>query len=132
MTKSLLRAAAAAALLVLSAAVGRPAGVSKVEKVPFGKADGKDVDLYVLTDAGGMTAKVMTYGATLVELDTPDAKGRLDDVVLGFPTLAGYLQKEPYFGATVGRVGNRIARGQFTIGGKTYNVAKNDGRNHLH
>jgi len=120
------------ALFALSAALGRPAGISKVEKVPFGTVDGKPVDLYVLTDSGGMVAKVMTYGATLTELDTPDRDGTMDDVVLGFDTLAGYLQKEPYFGAIVGRVGNRIAKGRFTLGGHTYQLATNDGPNHLH
>jgi aldose 1-epimerase len=119
-------------LLALSAAVGRPAGISKVEKVPFGTADGKAVDLYVLTDAGGMVAKIMTYGATVVELDTPDRDGKMGDVVLGFPTLKGYLGKEPYFGAIVGRVGNRIAKGRFTLDGHTYQLAINDGPNHLH
>jgi aldose 1-epimerase len=106
------RLCALAALAALCAAPGHSAGVSKVEKQPFGIADGRAVDLYVLTDSGGMVAKVMTYGATLTELDTPDRDGEMDDVVLGFPSLDGYLAKEPYFGATVGRVGNRIARGR--------------------
>jgi aldose 1-epimerase len=74
----------------------------------------------------------MTYGATLTELNVPDRSGRLGDVVLGFDNLAGYLGKEPYFGATVGRVGNRIARGRFTLGGRIYQLAVNDGPNHLH
>jgi len=126
------RLCALAALAALCAAPGHSAGVSKVEKLPFGVADGRAVDLYVLTDSGGMVAKVMTYGATLTELDTPDRDGEMGDVVLGFPSLDGYLAKEPYFGATVGRVGNRIARGRFTLGGKTYQLATNDGRNHLH
>jgi aldose 1-epimerase len=113
-------------------ALSAAAGLSKVEKVPFGEAGGRAVDLYVLTNAGGMTAKVMTYGATLTELDTPDRGGKLGDVVLGFDSLGGYLQKEPFFGATVGRVGNRIAKGVFTLGGQTYHLATNDGPNHLH
>jgi aldose 1-epimerase len=120
------------ALFALSAAIGRPAGASKVEKVAFGSADGKAVDLYVLTDSGGMVAKIMTYGATITELDTPDRNGTAGDVVLGFDTLAGYLGKEPYFGAIVGRVGNRIAKGRFTLDGHTYQLATNDGPNHLH
>jgi aldose 1-epimerase len=126
------RLCAVTALFALSAAVGRTAGVSKVEKLPFGSAGGRAVDLYVLTDSGGMVAKIMTYGATVTELDTPDRNGDLDDVVLGFPSLDGYLGKEPYFGAIVGRVGNRIAKGRFTLGGKTYQLATNDGPNHLH
>jgi aldose 1-epimerase len=121
-----------AALFALSASAGLPAGISKVEKVPFGTADGKAVDLYVLTDSGGMVAKIMTYGATVTELDTPDRDGTMGDVVLGFDNLAGYLGKEPYFGAIVGRVGNRIAKGRFTLDGHTYQLATNDGQNHLH
>ena len=103
-----------------------------VSKAPFGKAGGRDVDLYVLTNSGGMVAKVMTYGATLTTLCAPDRSGRLGDVVLGFDSLGGYLGKEPFFGAIVGRVGNRIAKGRFTLDGKAYQLAVNDGPNHLH
>jgi aldose 1-epimerase len=74
----------------------------------------------------------MTYGATLTELDTADRWGKFDDVVLGFDSLSGYLAKEPFFGAVVGRVGNRIAKGRFTLDGRTYQLATNDGPNHLH
>jgi aldose 1-epimerase len=121
--------AALGALLVASATLSAEAGI---QKMPFGSADGKPVDLYILTSPGGVVAKVMTYGATLTELDVPDRNGKLDDVILGFPTLDGYLGKEPYFGATVGRVGNRIAKGIFTLGGTTYHLATNNGVNHLH
>lgn len=116
----------------LSAAVANAAGASGVAKVPFGQADGRAVDLYVLSGAGGMVAKVMTYGAVLTELDTPDRGGKLGDVVLGFDSISGYLGKEPFFGAIVGRVGNRIAKGRFTLDGRTYQLATNDGPNHLH
>ncbi len=121
-------------LCILAAAFGLSAapGLSKVDKLPFGQAGGMPVDLYVLTNPSGMTAKIMTYGATLTELDTPDRSGKLGDVVLGFGNLDGYLAKEPFFGATVGRVGNRIAKGVFTLGGHTYHLATNDGPNHLH
>jgi aldose 1-epimerase len=118
--------------LGLFAGSARADGISKVEKLPFGHAGGKPVDLYVLTDSEGMVAKIMTYGATVTELDTPDRIGRMDDVVLGFDTLDGYLGKEPFFGAIVGRVGNRIARGRFTLDGHAYQLATNDGPNHLH
>lgn len=131
-SRSCTRLLALASLFALTAAIGRPAGASKVEKLPFGQAGGKAVDLYVMTDSGGMVAKIMTYGATITELDTPDRDGDLDDVVLGFPSLDGYLGKEPYFGAIVGRVGNRIAKGRFTLDGHTYQLATNDGPNHLH
>ncbi len=98
----------------------------------FGKtADGKPVELYTLTN-GKVTAKVMTYGAILTELDVPDRDGKPADVVLGFDDLKGYLAGHPYFGATVGRFANRIARGEFTLDGKTYTLAKNNGPNTLH
>jgi|SRR5271166_2756364 len=125
-------------LLTLTIALGvcaspcGAAGKPGVEKVPFGRAGDRDVELYVLTNANGMVAKVMTYGATLTELEAPDRNAKLGDVVLGFDSLAGYLAKEPFFGATVGRVGNRIAKGRFTLDGKAYQLATNDGPNHLH
>jgi len=98
----------------------------------FGKTkDGTPVELYVLTN-GRVTAKVMTYGAILTEIHVPDRRGTSADVALGFDTLEGYLGKHPYFGATVGRVANRIARGKFTLEGKEYTVAVNNGPNSLH
>jgi aldose 1-epimerase len=99
----------------------------------FGKTpDGTPVALYVLTNAKGLKAKVMTYGATLTELDVPDRDGRLGDVVLGFDTLPGYLAVHPFFGSTVGRVANSIAKGRFTLDGKGYKLATNNGPNALH
>jgi aldose 1-epimerase len=104
-----------------------------VEKVAFGKTDtGEAVDLYVLTNGRGMKAKVITYGAILTELDVPDKNGKFDDVVLGFDDLKGYLGAHPFFGATVGRVANRIAKGKFTLDGKEYQLAVNNGPNALH
>ena len=102
--------------------------------VPFGKiADGTDVAVYTLTSKGGVTAKVMTLGATLLELHAPDKAGKIADVVLGFDNVAGYESDDnQYFGATVGRVANRIAKGKFTLDGKQYSVATNNGPNHLH
>jgi aldose 1-epimerase len=120
---------AAGLLLALATA---PLAAAGVNKASFGAVGGKQVDIYTLTNANGMVAKIMTYGAIVTELDTPDRNGKLDDVVLGFDSLEGYLQKEPYFGAIVGRVGNRIANGRFTLNGKAYQLAKNDGKNHLH
>ena len=103
-----------------------------VSKMDFGKtADGKPVKVFMLTN-GSATIKVMTYGAIVTEIKVPDRNGRVDDVVLGFDNLEGYLAGHPYFGATVGRVANRIARGEFTLGGKTYTLAKNNGPNTLH
>ncbi len=104
-----------------------------IMKQPFGKtADGTQVDIYTLTNANGLKAKVMTYGAILTELDVPDRQGKLADVVLGFDNLDSYLRGHPFFGATVGRYANRIAGGKFTLDGKEYKLAVNNGPNSLH
>jgi aldose 1-epimerase len=106
---------------------------ARVEKFDFGKtADGTAVDLYLLTNANGLKAKVITYGAILTELQTPDRDGKMEDVVLGFDDLKGYLAGHPFFGATTGRVANRIAKGKFTLDGKEYTLAINNGPNSLH
>lgn len=104
-----------------------------VEKAPFGKtADGTAVDIYTLTNSHGMTAKIITYGARLTYISAPDKNGKMANVVEGFDSLAPYLTNVPYFGATIGRFGNRIANGKFTLDGKTYTLAQNDGPNNLH
>lgn len=104
------------------------------EAKPFGKTKaGKDVHLFELTNRGGMVAKLMTRGATVVELHVPDKSGDLADVVLGFDNLAGYeSEANQYFGCIVGRVANRIAKGKFTLDGKEYSLAVNNGPNALH
>ncbi|MBM3889925.1 MAG: galactose-1-epimerase, partial [Verrucomicrobia bacterium] len=103
------------------------------EKSVFGKTpDGAEVELYTLTNTHGLVAKVMTYGAALTELRVPDRDGRLGDIVLGFDTFEGYLGKNPYFGCTVGRYANRIAKGRFTLDGQTCTLATNNGPNALH
>ena len=100
---------------------------------PFGTTDrGEAVSLYTLKNAHGMEARVLAYGGIIVSLQVPDRNGRLDDVVLGFDSLADYERGSPYFGAIVGRYGNRIARGRFTLDGRTYPLATNNGPNHLH
>ncbi len=122
-------------LLVLTSLYAFPAvaGKSGVQKTPFGHLkNGATVDLYTLTNAHGLKAKIMTYGATLTELYTPDRNGKMGDIVLGFDNLAQYEKRNPYFGATVGRVANRIAKGKFTLNGKKYVLAVNNGPNHLH
>ncbi|MFO0941041.1 MAG: aldose epimerase family protein [Pirellulales bacterium] len=100
---------------------------------PFGKSKtGESVELYTLTN-GKVTAKVMTLGATLVELHVPDKNGVVADVILGFDSAAGFESDDnQYFGCTTGRVCNRIAKGKFTVDGKQYSVAVNNGPNHLH
>jgi aldose 1-epimerase len=106
---------------------------AKIETTQFGHTtSGAAVELYTLTSAKGVVAKVMTYGALLTELRVPDRSGQFADVVLGFDTLDGYLKEHPYMGATIGRVANRIAKGTFALDGKTYTLATNNGPNHLH
>ncbi|HVK06718.1 MAG TPA: hypothetical protein VM490_24850, partial [Armatimonadaceae bacterium] len=95
-----------------------------VRRTVFGKMpDGRTVHLYTLTNRNGLVAKITNYGAILTEMHVPDRSGKLGDVTLGFSDLNGYLKGHPYFGATVGRVGNRIAKGTFVLGGKTYKLA---------
>lgn len=98
-----------------------------------GKVDGKDVQMYVLTNNKGAEATVINYGGKIVSLSVPDKNGKLTDVVLGHNNLTEYLNsEEPYFGAVCGRTGNRIAKGQFTLDGVTYKLAINNGPNNLH
>ena len=105
----------------------------KVQKQPYGRLpDGTAVDKYTLATARGLTAEIITYGGILTSLAFPDRRGKTANVNLGFDTLEQYLAGNPYFGALVGRFGNRIARGAFTIEGKQYRLACNDGPNHLH
>ena len=95
--------------------------------------DGKQTDLYVLKNSKGMTAAVTNYGGRLVGLWVPDKNGNMVDVVVGFGSVQDYIKStEPYFGATIGRVGNRIAKGKFTLDGKNYTLFTNNGPNTLH
>ena len=107
--------------------------VMAVTQASFGTMpDGTSIDLFTLTNAHGVEVRVITYGAVIVSIKTPDRRGRFDDIVTGFDTLDGYLTRSRYFGAVVGRYGNRIANGRFTLDGKTYELATNNGKNHLH
>ncbi len=102
-------------------------------RAPFGTtADGQAVDVYTFTNAGGVEIKAMTYGGVITSLKVPDRAGRIGDIVLGFDRLDGYLKDPPYFGAIIGRYGNRIGKAQFTLDGQTYKLAANNGSNHLH
>jgi aldose 1-epimerase len=98
----------------------------------FGRAGTEAVQIYTLTNVHGIEARIMTYGAALVSLKTPDRAGNFQNIVLGFDTLQPYLDGVPYFGATVGRYANRIADGRLTLDGKSYQLPKNDGPNSLH
>jgi len=105
----------------------------KMEKRAFGKIqDGRSADLYVLSNDQGIQAAITNYGATLVSLKVPDRNGKAADIVLGFDDVSKYESGKAYFGATVGRYGNRIAHAKFSLDGVTYTLEKNDGDNHLH
>lgn len=109
------------------------ASAGEASKASFGTTpDGKDVTLVTLTNGHGVTAKVLSLGAALYALDVPDRNGKSGDIVLGYPDLKGTFAMPQYFGDTVGRYANRIAKGKFTLDGKQYNVPVNNGPNSLH
>jgi aldose 1-epimerase len=121
-----------ALLLVLSSVLVAHAQAS-VTKASFGKtAAGENVDLYTLRNTKGIEAKITNLGGIVISLKVPDKNGKFDDVVLGFNDLDSYLKPHPYFGALIGRYGNRIAKGRFTLDGVEYKLAVNNGENHLH
>ncbi len=95
-------------------------------------ADGKPVALFTITNRNGLVLELISLGATLKSMAVPDRHGTPGVVTLGFGDLAGYLQRHPYFGSTVGRVANRIAGARFTLDGIAYRLAANNGPNHLH
>jgi aldose 1-epimerase len=122
----------AAAILLIGAATVHAA--TKVSQSEFGKMpDGTPVEIFTLTNEHGLEARICTYGGAVVSLKTPDRTGQMADIVQGFDSLAGYLNPaEPYFGALIGRYGNRIGHAKFTLDGKVYNLPANDGANTLH
>ena len=127
----------AIALAFLGAAVVKPypgaKADSKMQKQGFGKTqDGTPVDLYVLSNKQGAEASITNYGGTLVALKVPDRSGKPGDVVLGYDKVEGYESGKAFFGASVGRYGNRIAHAKFVLDGVTYTLEKNDADNHLH
>src|SRR5664279_323629 len=106
---------------------------SKLKKQAYGKMpNGAEVELYTLTNASGMKAGIITYGGTVVSLTAPDRNGKYADVVLGMDDLAGYMKATAFFGALIGRYGNRIGHAQFTLEGKAHKLPANDGPNTLH
>jgi aldose 1-epimerase len=126
-------------LTVLMAGMAIAAAQQKSETKPglkmesFGKtADGHEVQLFTLTNKNGLEAKITNFGGIVVSLKTPDRKGQLADIVLGYDDVKGYEGDTAFFGALIGRYGNRIAKGQFTLNGKTYQIPLNDGPNALH
>lgn len=107
-------------------------GSMEIQRNLFGHVEGIPVYLYTMINNSGMEVTITNYGGTITALKVPDRDGKIDDVVLGFDSLDGYLGKHPYFGATVGRYANRIGQSTFTLDGKKYDLTPNDGRNHLH
>jgi len=116
-----------------SSSTPMPIAQTRVTLAPFARTpDDQNVDVVTLRNQNGIEIRVMTYGATILSIKTPDKSGQLDDITLGFDSFAPYVDKSPYFGAIVGRYGNRIAKGKFTLDGRTYTLATNNGPNHLH
>lgn len=107
-------------------------GEASVTSEPFGEVDGEAVDLYTLTNANGMEVRIMTYGGIIQSIAVPDRDGNVENVTLGFNTLDDYLAGHPYFGTITGRYANRIARGAFSIGDETFQLAINNDPNSLH
>ena len=130
----MVRNACFATLLALAslAAVARDHANYPIGNAGFGRVGETNVQIYTLTNAHGIEARIMTYGATLVSLKTPDRAGNLKNIILGFDTLEPYVAGVPYFGATVGRYANRIAGGRFVLDGKSYQLPQNNGPNSLH
>lgn len=115
------------ALLFSLALITFTMGAEMPKAEPFGKTpDGTEVQVFTLTNKNGIKLRAMTYGAIVLSLETPDKQGKTADIVLGYNTLTEYIKDTPYFGAIVGRYGNRIANGTFTLDGKKYNLATNN------
>jgi aldose 1-epimerase len=116
--------------------VSIPAGPPSITSEPFGQVGGTPVSRYTLTSGHGMRMRILTYGGIIQSIEVPDRSGHVDDVVLGFPTLTGYLDNtgpaKTYFGAIIGRYGNRIAKGAFSLNGSEYHLPINDNGNSLH
>ena len=107
--------------------------MKSIQQEEFGTTpDGETVDLYTLTNSGGMEVKIITYGGRIISLTSPDRSGNYENVVLGFDNLDQYLEENPFFGALIGRYANRIEKGEFYLDGQKYSLAVNNGQNHLH
>lgn len=104
-----------------------------LQQQPYGMVKpGASADLFTLRNNQGVTLALTNYGGIITSLTTPDRSGQPGDIVLGYDTLEEYLERNPFFGCLVGRFGNRIAKAQFTLQGKTYTLLQNNGQNHLH
>ena len=106
---------------------------ARIDKSAFGKLeDGTPIEIYTLKNRNGLQVDITTYGGAVVTIKTPDRHGRMADIVLGYADASGYVADTSYFGALIGRYANRIARGRFTLNGVEYQLAQNNGVNHLH
>ena len=123
-------------MAMISARAVTPSQTAKagdVMRASFGKLkDGSAVEIFTLTNAKGVEVRAITYGGIIQSWKVPDKAGKLADVVLGFDTIEGYQTNDPFFGAIIGRYGNRIGKAQFSLDGKTYKLAANNGPNNLH
>jgi len=109
------------------------AAMVTIQKADFGTtSDNKSVEIYTLKNQKGMEVKIITYGGIITSLKAPDRNNGYEDIVLGYDSLSPYMSDSPYFGAIIGRYGNRIAKGKFSLNGNSYSLATNDGQNHLH
>lgn len=132
----LIAVAGLAALAACSNTATKPAGPPSITSEPFGQVGGTPVTRYTLTSGHGMRVRILTYGGIIQSIEVPDRTGHVDNVVLGFPTLDGYLNNtgsaKTYFGAIIGRYGNRIAKGTFSLNGNEYHLPINNNGNSLH
>lgn len=103
-----------------------------ITRKPFARYEEKEIDLYTLSNDNGMRVEIINYGGIIVSIETPDKEGRIADVTLGYDRFEDYLERSPYFGALIGRFGNRLADASFTLNGKLWQLSKNEGRNQLH
>ena len=107
--------------------------MATISSKSFGKTpSGESVTLFTMKNASGMEVQIMNYGGIITKILTPDKNGTVEDVVLGFETLDEYIKENPFFGASVGRYGNRIAKGKFTLDGVGYQLPLNNNGNSLH
>ena len=137
--KPMFRLSSAVAVMMLAACSTPPTEAvvegpgDAIAAVDFGVTeDGQKVSLYTLANDNGIEMKVTNYGGIITSLMMPDSDGNIEDIVLGYDNLAAYEAETPYFGAIIGRYGNRIAKGEFSIDSADYTLAQNDGDNHLH
>lgn len=128
-----LLAVSVVALVVFDGCKGKTPEPTPIRVEAFGKTtDGKEVSLFTLKNRNGMEARITNYGGLVISLLAPDKAGKFEDIVLGYDSLAEYIKDSPYFGALIGRYGNRIQKGKFTLNGVEYTLAVNNGANALH